>query len=304
MSSPTLPTRPPDSGPLDPADFTRDRSVLFATERRRVVVATASCGVVLGGIVVAFLLAPGSAVFRHTYFNPHDMWQSFLGDPRMGFYSVGKAIVVNIEIFSIAEPLILVLALVIALVRLSTSPVLLPFRIVATAFVDFFRGVPLLLVVSAVGFGIPALQLPFISSQSAFVYGTVVLVLDYAAYVSEVIRAGIYSVPLNQVAAAQSLGLRRRDTVRHVLLPQAIRNVIPPLLNDFIALQKDTSLVAILGSVIEGFRASEVYSSYAFNWSSYTVAAVLFLILTVPLTRFTDRVIARDRARRLAGAQP
>jgi polar amino acid transport system permease protein len=280
----------------------RRRSRLLRTQRGAVLTSTLSTLAVLGGIVTAFLLAPGSRQVRTTYFDVHDMWRAFLGDPHEGFYSVGKAIVVNIEMFCIGEVLILVLALVIALVRQSKSPVLFPLRMLAVAYVDFFRGVPLILVILAIGFGVPALYLPFISSQSAFVYGVVALVLAYSAYVSEVYRAGLNSVPLSQVASARSLGLRPRTAMRHVVLPQALRTIVPPLLNDFISLQKDTALVAILGAVIEANRAAQIFSSTVFNYSGFTVAAILFLVLTIPLARFTDHLIARDRSRRLAGA--
>jgi polar amino acid transport system permease protein len=229
------------------------------------------------------------------------MWHSFIGDPANGYYSVGAAIWLNIRMFLVAEVLILILALGIALIRLSTSPVLFPLRVLAMIYVDFFRGVPLLLVIYAIGFGIPALRLPFVSSQSLAVYGVVALTLSYSAYVSEVYRAGLNSVPPSQAAAARSLGLSNATSLRYVILPQAIRNIVPPLLNDFISLQKDTALVGVLGA-IEANQAAQIYSSTVFNDSSFTVAAILFLILTIPMARFTDRVIERDRARRLAGA--
>jgi len=179
--------------------------------------------------------------------------------------------------------------------------VLFPFRVLSLIYVDFFRGVPLLLVLLAIGFGVPALRLPGVSTQSAAIYGVAALVLSYSAYVSEVYRAGLNSVHRSQTAAARSLGLSQSTTLRYVILPQAVRNIIPPLLNDFISLQKDTALVSTLGA-IEANGAAQIYSSTVFNYSSYTVAAILFLILTIPLARFTDRLIDRDRRRRLAGA--
>ena len=271
--------------------------------RRAVTLSTASTIVVLGALAALFLLAPGSAQVRHTFFNPHDMWQSLIGDPQQGYYSVGAALWLNIRMFLIAEVLILILALVIAVLRQSTGPVLFPLRTIATIYVDLFRGVPLILVIFAIGFGLPALSLRFLSTQSVVVYGVAALVLSYSAYVSEVYRAGLNSVHQSQVAAARSLGLSQWTSLRHVILPQAIRNIIPPLLNDFISLQKDTALVGILGA-IEANKAAEIYSDTVFNYSSYTVAAILFLILTIPLARFTDHLIARDRRRRLAGAAP
>jgi polar amino acid transport system permease protein len=267
---------------------------------RGVALSTASTIVVLAVVVALFLLAPGSAQVRHTFLNPPDMWHALVGDPAKGYYSVGAAIWLNIRMFVAAEVLILVLGMVIAVVRQSTGPVLLPLRMAALVYVDVFRGVPLILVIYAIGFGLPALELTVISTQNAAVYGVLALVLSYSAYVSEVYRAGINSVPLAQVAAARSVGLTSAQAMRYVILPQAVRTIIPPLLNDFISLQKDTALVSVLGS-IEANRAAEIYSDSVFNYSSYAVAAVLFLILTIPLARFTDHLIARDRARRLAG---
>jgi polar amino acid transport system permease protein len=269
--------------------------------RRGAVISTASTVVVIGVLVVAFLLAPGSAEVRHTFFSPHDMWQSFIGNPKKGYYSVGEALWLNIRMFLAAEVLILIVALVIALIRQSSGPVLFPLRVLAVIYVDFFRGVPLLLVILAIGFGVPALRLPFFSYQAAAVYGVTALVLSYSAYVSEVYRAGLNSVHRSQVAAARSLGLSQWTSLRYVILPQALRNIIPPLLNDFISLQKDTALVGVLGA-IEANQAAQIFGSTVFNYSSFTVAAILFLILTIPLARFTDRLIERDRRRRLAGA--
>ena len=291
-------------GPIPGSFGTTGRGprLLSGGGRRATAISTASTVVVLAGLVAIFLLAPGSAEVRHTFFDPADMWQSFIGNPKKGYYSVGAALWLNIRMFIAAEIFILIVALVIALIRLSTSAVLFPFRVLSMIYVDFFRGVPLLLIILAIGFGVPALRLPFVSSQPAAVYGVVALVLSYSAYVSEVYRAGLNSVHQSQVAAARSLGLSQATTLRHVVLPQAVRNVIPPLLNDFISLQKDTALVGVLGA-IEANEAAQIYSSTVFNYSSYTVAAILFLILTIPLARFTDSVIDRDRRRRLAGAQ-
>jgi len=256
--------------------------------------------VVLAALAAIFLLAPGARAVEHAFFSPQHMWQSFIGNPRQGYYSVGAAIWLNIRMFVIAEVLILALALLLALIRESTHPALFPIRILTTGYVDFFRGVPLILVILAIGLGVPALSLPVVSTQSNAVYGVTALVLSYSAYVSEVYRAGLNSVHQSQVSAARSLGLRHWQALRHVILPQAVRNIIPPLLNDFISLQKDTALVGTLG-VIEANKAAGIYSATVFNFSSFTVAAILFLILTIPLARFTDRVIARDRRRRLAG---
>jgi polar amino acid transport system permease protein len=289
-----------------PLDLTRRGPRLLGGgggQTRAVALSTASTVVVVAVIAALFLLAPGSAQVRHTFFSPPDLWHSLIGDPAKGYYSIGAAIWLNIRMFLVAEVFILVFALVLAIVRQSTGPVMLPLRVVALLYVDVFRGVPTILVIYAVGFGLPALDLNVVSTQGPAVYGVIALVLSYSAYVCEVFRAGINAVPLAQVGAARSVGLTQAQSMRYVILPQAVRTIIPPLLNDFISLQKDTALVSVLGS-IEANRAAEIYSATVFNYSSYVVAAVLFLILTIPLAHFTDHLIARDRARRLAGAAP
>jgi polar amino acid transport system permease protein len=262
-----------------------------------VVASTTSTVLVIGLLAFLVLLAPGSAEVRRTFFSLGDMRRALVGDPEHGIFSVAGALVLNIEMFLIAEVLILALALVIAVIRQLHTPALLPIRLLAVAYTDFFRGVPLILVIYAIGFGLPALNLEVISTQDPVVYGVAALVLSYAAYVSEVYRAGIDSVHPSQAAAARSLGLTEWQALRFVVIPQAVRRVVPPLLNDFISLQKDTALVAVLG-VIEANRAAGIYSSTVFNYSGYTVAALLFLVLTVPLARFTDYLVARDRRKR------
>jgi len=263
-----------------------------------VAASTASTVLVLALLAFLFFAAPGSAEVRKTFFKLSDMRRALIGDPERGLFSVAGGLVLNIKMFLIAEVLILVLALLIAVIRQLHAPALLPVRLLAVAYTDFFRGVPLILVIYALGFGLPALNLDAVSTQDPAVYGVLALVLSYSAYVSEVYRAGIDSIHPSQAAAARSLGLTEWQALRFVVIPQAVRRVVPPLLNDFISLQKDTALVAVLG-VIEANRAAGIYSSTVFNYSGYTVAAALFLILTVPLARFTDYLIARDRARRL-----
>ena len=187
-------------------------------------------------------------------------------------------------------------ALVIALMRGLPGPVFFPLRALATIYSDFFRGLPTILLVYILGFGVTALQLPGVPVSPLF-WGTTALILVYSAYVSEVYRAGIDSVHPSQEAAARSLGLGRFAALRYVVLPQAFRRVIPPLLNDFIGLQKDTALVGFLGSV-EAFKQSQIDAAATFNYTPFVAAAVLFVALTIPLARFTDRLIARGRVRR------
>jgi polar amino acid transport system permease protein len=269
--------------------------------RRAIVASTISTVLIIGGLIAAFYLAPGGANVRHFFFNPHEMWQSFVGDPKHSLSSIGLGLLINIKVFLIAEVFILIFALALAWIRMSKSPVLLPFRILATIYSDVFRGIPVLLVFLLIGFGVPGLKVAFISNQSQEVYGCVALILTYTAYVSEVLRAGIHSVPNGQLLAARSLGLTNSTTMRRVILPQAVRTVVPPLLNDFISLQKDTALLSVLG-VVEAVQSGTIYQDFNFNSSGLVVASLLFLAMTIPLTRFTDGLIARDRNRRLASS--
>jgi polar amino acid transport system permease protein len=204
-----------------------------------------------------------------------------------------------VKIFCISEVFILVLALLLAVVRSMPGPVFFPLRALAIVYADFFRGVPTILVITLLGFGAPALALNGVPTSTTF-WGIVALVLVYTAYVSEVYRAGIESVHPSQAGAARSLGLTHGQSLRYVILPQAVRRVIPPLLNDFIGLQKDTALVGVLGS-IEAFKQTQIDQAATFNFTSGLAAAVLFVAATIPLARFTDWLVARDRRRQFAG---
>jgi polar amino acid transport system permease protein len=203
---------------------------------------------------------------------------------------------VNIKIFLIAEVLILVFGLAIAILRSLPGPVFFPVRLLAIIYTDFFRGVPTILVIYLFGFGVPALAISGVP-RSEFVWGIVALTLVYSAYVSEVYRAGIESVHPSQEAAARSLGLSKTKAMRFVVLPQAVRRVVPPLLNDFIGLQKDTALVALIGPV-EAFRQSQIEVAANFDYTPYFATALLFVALTIPMARFTDWLVARERRRR------
>jgi polar amino acid transport system permease protein len=282
-----------------PASAAGSRGSKLLGGGRGALVSTVSTIVFFGLLAVVVVLAPGSREVAHDFFSFDAMREAFVGTETTP--SVGTAFLLNVKMFLIAEALILVLALGIAVIRQMPGPVFFPLRFVAVVYTDFFRGVPLLLVIYIFGFGIPGLQIEGISNQSPVVLGVVALVLSYSAYVAEVYRAGIDSVHESQVAAARSLGLSRLKAMRYVVLPQALRRVIPPLLNDFISLQKDTALVAVLGP-IEAARAAAIYGADRFNYSSFVVAALLFILLTIPLARFTDHLIARDRRRRRAGA--
>jgi polar amino acid transport system permease protein len=248
----------------------------------------------VGFTVVVVLLVTrttGWPIVQETFFNGQQFVESFPG--------LLDAFMLNVTIFLIAEPLILVFSLVIALVRTLRAPIFLPLRVIATIYVDVFRGVPTILVIFLLGFGVPALQLQGVPSDPVF-WGTAALVLSYSAYVAEVFRAGIGSVHPSQRMAARSLGLSVGQTNRYVVLPQAIRNVVPPLLNDFISLQKDTALVAVLGP-IEVLRQAQIDASSTFNYTPYVAAALIFIALTIPMTRFADWVQARMARRQRAG---
>ncbi len=278
--------------------FGSKRSRLF-TGRRGIAASSMSTILFLTAIVLVLFLAPGGASFRNYFFNFHDMRVAWVGQTAKGISSLGHGLIINLWVFAVSEVLVLFFGLGIAWMRISQSPVLYPFRLLAAAYTDFFRGVPLIIVLYLVGNGLPALQLGFLSHQSPAIYGIIALTLTYSAYVSEVLRAGIYAVPQGQLLAARSLGLTQASTMRRVILPQAVRTVIPPLLNDLVSLQKDTSLVSVLG-VIEAANAGNISAGALFNGSGLMLAALFFLALTIPLTRLTDHLIARDRARRLA----
>jgi polar amino acid transport system permease protein len=210
---------------------------------------------------------------------------------------VARGFLLNLEIFFIAEVFIHVFSLLLAVARSLKSPMATPFRFGAIAFIDLVRGVPALLLILLFGFGVPALKLPGLPNSALF-WGTVALVVSYSAYTSEVYRAGMEAVHDSQRAAARALGLTYWQTLRYAVIPQAVRNVLPALLNGAVSLQKDVALMSVIG-VREAVRASTIYTARTFNYSSYIVAAVLFLLASVPLARFTDRVAQRDQERRL-----
>jgi len=257
---------------------------------RGVVIALASTVVFLTAVVVAVTQSPGWPEVHRVFFGWHDITSSFP--------EIARAFVLNVKVFLVCEVFILVFALLIAVLRSLPGPVFFPLRALAIIYADLARGVPTILVIALLGFGAPALQLSGVPASRVFWAG-VGLVLIYSGYVAEVYRAGIESVHPSQEAAARSLGLSRIQALRSVILPQAIRRVIPPLLNDFIGLQKDTALVGTLG-VVEAFNQSQIDANATFTFGSYLAAAVLFVAITIPLARFTDWLIVRDRRRRQA----
>jgi polar amino acid transport system permease protein len=273
-----------------PALERRSRILGAGDGRGGVAVALLSTVLVFTLLGVAITHAPGWHEVRRTFFD----WHEF----RSSLPEIARAFKLNVRIFCIAEVFILVFALLIAVLRSLPGPVFFPLRLLAIAYADFFRGVPTILVIALLGFGAPGLQLKGVPTSVTF-WATVALVLVYTAYVSEVYRAGIESVHPSQEAAARSLGLSRGQGLLYVILPQAVRRVLPPLLNDFIGLQKDTALVGTLGAV-EAFQQSSIDTNATFNYTPYLAAALLFVAITIPLARFTDWLILRDRRRRQA----
>ena len=243
-------------------------------------------------VFVLFLLANNHAV-QTTFFDVSFMAKS-LGD-------VSKAFTNNIIIAVTAELFVLVFGLIIAIARMAPGAAGRPIRWLATTYVDIFRAVPSIIVIYLVGFGLPLANVPVLSEMSPMWAAIFALTLTYSAYVAEVYRAGISSIHWSQVSAARSLGLSYGKTMRYVVVPQAFRRVSPPLLNDFIGLQKDTALVTIIGTV-DAFTQAKTYASNYFNLSSVTVVALLFILITIPQTRFVDRLLEHDeKKQRLQG---
>ncbi|MEV4564939.1 amino acid ABC transporter permease [Nonomuraea sp. NPDC049419] len=256
--------------------------------RRSASIATASTVVFLVLVVWGVTSSPGWPAVRATFFDG-EQFVAALPDVLSGF-------LLNIKIFLIAEVLVLVIGLLVALARGITAPAFFPIRALATLYTDLFRGVPTILVIYLIGFGLPALRLQGIPSDLVTL-GIIALTLSYGAYVAEVFRAGIESVHPSQIAAARSLGLSHVKTMRHVVVPQAVRRVVPPLLNDFASLQKDTALVATIGP-LEALRQAYIHTADTFNYTPYLAAALLFILLTIPMARLTDHLAARTRRRR------
>lgn len=269
------------------------RKIRRSLNRKQAIIAAVSSVAVLGTLAVILVTSPGWEVVKATFFD--------IQYGKEVFPTVLKGLWINLQLTVVGGIAIGIIAMGLALMRTTKSPALTPFRFLATAYVDIFRGAPLILIILLVGFGVPALRLQGVSSN-VIVLGTIAVVLTYSAYVAEVIRSGILSIHPSQRAAARSLGLTSGQTMRFVVLPQALRRVVPPLLNDFVSLLKDTGLVSILG-VTDAVRAAQINASRTFNYTPYVVAAILFLLITIPMTRYTDRAIRqRTQAQNSEGA--
>lgn len=293
----------PSSAPTpivpEPGEVVVPRRRIMRAEKRGLIIALLSTITVLVLLAVVVVSAPGSELVRRAFFSPTHARDALLGTESLGSVAVAF-FTITVRMFLVAEVLVLVFGLVLAVLRGLPGPAFFPIRALTIAFVDLFRGIPLLLVIFIVGFGLPGAGLGFLSRLSQFNYGVISLTLVYSAYVAEVYRAGIDSVHESQTAAARSLGLSRWQGLRYVILPQAVRRVIPPLLNDFVGLQKDTALVSVIG-LVEVVRVAQAHTAKYFNFTPYVVAAALFVLLTVPLARFTDHLIARGQRKMRAG---
>jgi len=256
--------------------------------RRGTAISVLSSVVVLGGLAALVLTSPGWDDVRQTFFSWSDFKDSF-PDVLKGFW-------LDVKLFVIVEVVVLILGLFIALVRTTRSPALFPFRLIAAVYSDIFRGIPTILMVYLVGFGVLALNLNGVPTDP-LVLGGAALAVAYSAYVAEVFRSGIDSVHPTQMAGALALGLTRVQALRHVVVPQAVRRVVPPLLNDFIALQKDVALVSILGPA-EAFRVAQIEASSNFVYTPLVAAAVLYLCVTIPMARYVDHIQNRKRRER------
>ncbi len=295
MSGPTPDVYKFQPGDLRPPEGDRGSKILAPLRTdgaRGVAIAMASSVIVFTTIIVVVLNSSGWPLIKESFFDGEVFAEAF---PKIleKFWR-------NVFIFIVAELLVLVVAMVVAVLRSLTGPVFFPLRLMAAIYTDLFRAVPTILVIALLGFGAPALQIRGVPDSDIF-WAIIALVLVYSAYVAEVYRAGIESVHPSQVASARALGLSRRKTLRFVVLPQAVRRVIPPLLNDFIGLQKDSALVAFLGYV-EALRQAQILQFEQFDFTPFVALALVYIVITIPQARFVDWLVARDRRRRQVGA--
>lgn len=268
-----------------PSARQREREAyLRARARRAVLVSVSSSVVLLVVLVVAVRLSPGWPRVQAAFF-----------DARVGWLSLPKlfeGLWLNLRVWLAASVFMLVFGMLLAVLRTLRGPVFWPVRALVIGYVDLFRGMPVIVVLFLVGFGLPGLRLQGIPSDPA-VLGTIALTLTYSAYVAEVLRAGIESVHPSQRAAARSLGLTHAQALRHVVLPQAVRRVVPPLLNDVVSLQKDAGLISVLGA-LDALRWARILSSEYATFTPFVVAGLLFVVISIPLTRATDALARRQ----------
>ncbi|GGL83851.1 ABC transporter permease [Streptomyces fumigatiscleroticus] len=264
-----------------------------ARARRATLIAALSTLVTGAALYLVVVNAPGWPRTKETFLDAHYA--------REAFPKVLEGLWLNVRLLLVCGAAVLVLGMLIAVARTLRGPAFFPLRVLAAAYTDFFRGLPLIIILMIVVLGVPALRLQGVTVDPVLLGGTA-LTLTYSAYVAEVFRAGIESVHPSQRAAARSLGLTGRQALRYVVLPQAVRRQVPPLLNDLVSLQKDTGLVSI-GGAVDAVRAADIIVGRSLNYTPYIVAGLVFVALTIPMTRFTDWVTARmDRRRAQGGA--
>jgi polar amino acid transport system permease protein len=276
--------------PLDevPSRLTRRRRFEAAQRRRSVIIATCSTALVVLALVILIPLTPGWDKVRLSFFNGEILVKTFPG--------LLRAFLMDIAIFAWCAPIIAIWSLIVALCRDARSPSLYPLRLFAIGYIDLFRGIPTILVIYLIGFGIPGLGLPR-PWNSPYIWGSLAIILSYSAYMAEVYRTGIESIHDSQRSAAKSLGLSQSDIMRFVILPQAIRRVIPAAMNNFISLQKDVALLSFVGPV-EILRQAGVDKSLLANFTPYIGASIIFLAVTIPATWAADRMIHRQKQQR------
>lgn len=288
-------TSVPHSPPLPDEEIARLLQKKSAWRQSEVIrstlIAIVSTFALFGGMAWLIQQSEGWDAVRQAFFSPPDF--------REAWPKVVDGFKLNVKMFLIAEPIILAFGLLLAVLRLNRNPVLFPLRAFAIGYIDLFRGIPTLLVIMMLGFGMPGLRIDWLPASPVF-WGVTAIVLSSAAYTAETFRAGIESIHPSQRAAARSLGLSSTQAFMHVVLPQGVRAVIPPLLSGFIALQKETALVSTIGP-LEATRQAQIYSSLNFNYTSFLAAAILFIIITIPLTRLTDWLLQRSARLRELG---
>jgi len=256
-----------------------------AKTRRGQAIAAGSSILVIGGLAAIVLTSSGWPDVRETFFSAEAFRTSF-PDILDGFW-------LDVKLFLAVEAVVLILGLLVAVIRTSRMPALFPVRVLTAVYCDFFRGVPVILLVYLIGFGVPALGLTGVPTDPIILAG-IALSLAYSSYVAEVYRAGISSIHPSQTDAGLATGLTSLQTLRFVVVPQAVRRVRPPLLNDFISLQKDVALVSILG-ISEAFRIAQVEAASTFNYTPLFAAALLYLAVTFPMARILDHITAREQ---------
>lgn len=279
-SEPTVPEVPADERPPTGRSGWLERDGM-----RESVIAVSSTVVFFAVAAWAITSSPNWPAVRNQFFS--------IDDARTSFPDVFDGFLVNLELFFYSMLTIPVVALVVAVMRSLRGPAFAPIRLLAIAFTDFFRGIPLILLILLLGFGLPALQIRGLPSSAQF-WGIAALTLSYSAYTAEIYRSGIDAVPESQRSSARALGLSQWQALRFAILPQAIRNVVPALMNTVVSLQKDVALLSILG-IREAVREAQIYTGRTFNYTAYVVATLLFLLLSIPLTRFVDWYTTRDR---------